>query len=411
MAEEEFGMLSVRILNYLRAKFECLIVGRSGLFDADWYLKRYPDISAANVDPLTHFMTFGYREDRDPNPIFSTRWHKKAYSLKETDNPILSYLGARKAGLSRKPNPWFDPVWYSQIHGLTPALDPMVHYLTHGAAEGNLPCANFPYQQRREGCATYANPLSHFWHRYVVKGYIGYCTSHYITGWAHRHTGPAIDLTISVNGVARGSVKPWIERPDVKELCGLDDPLGFFFVFPTRLRSGDEVEIRDEFGQPLSAEPITYTVAPLGKSNELYATRASIAASFLRGKGIEIGPYMQPTDLPPDCDVCFYDRMPPADLRATYDYRCGRPLFEPTVVGDAATLEGINGSKYDFIIANHLIEHLENPIAFLIAVSSALNSGGCAMLAAPDKRYSFDVIAHVPTFAGEMAYRAPAIFS
>jgi hypothetical protein len=63
-----------------------------------------------------------------------------------------------------------------------------------------------------------------------VTGGVGFCTSYYITGWAHRYVGPAIDLTITVNGVPTGTVKPWIARRDVKEVLGRDDALGFFFV-------------------------------------------------------------------------------------------------------------------------------------------------------------------------------------
>lgn len=389
----------MRPLNHLRLNLDIWRVSLTRLFDKVWYLRRYPDILAANVDPLSHFMTFGYKEGRDPNPIFDTKWYKTTYFLRQTDNPILSYIRARSSGFLTKPNPWFDPVWYAQVNNLPRGLDPMLHYLTTGAAEGNLPCADFPHPQLYDDCAASGDPLSYFWHRYAVTGGVGSCTSYFITGWAHRYIGPAIDLTITVNGIPKGAVTPWIERPDVKEVLGRDHALGFFFVFPTRLRSGDKVEIRDEFDRPLGPEPITYNVAPLGAARDLYGTRASVAASFLKGKGIEIGPYTQPTDLSPDCLVTFYDRLSAKKLRDSYDHRCGRPLFEPTIVGEAAHLEGISKNTCDFIIANHVIEHLETPIAFLQAVSSALTDGGCAMIVAPDKRYSFDVNRQITSFA------------
>jgi hypothetical protein len=281
----------MRMLTDLRLTFDIWLARRSGLFDNIWYCERYPDILAANVDPLTHFMTFGYREGRDPNQIFDTK--------------------CEKPEIFRKRNPWFDPVWYAQIHALPRALDPMLHYLTRGAAERNLPCAEFLHPLLYEHCAAAGCPASYFWHRYAVTGAVGFCTSYYITGWAHRYVGAAINLTISINGLPTGTVKPWIARRDVKEVLGRDDALGFLFVFPTRLRSGDKIEIHDEFHRPLSVKPITYTIAPLGTTNDLYGTRASVAASFLKGKGIEIGPYTQPTDLSPDCDVVFNDRLCP----------------------------------------------------------------------------------------------------
>ena len=43
-----------------------------------------------------------------------------------------------------------------------------------------------------------------------------------------------------------------------------------------------------------------------------------------------------------------------------------------------------------FIIANHVIEHFEDPIGFLKALPRALNPGGRVLLIAPNKRFTFD---------------------
>jgi hypothetical protein len=42
-------------------------------FDATFYLAANPDIAAAGVDPLRHFLTTGWLEGRDPTPRFSVR--------------------------------------------------------------------------------------------------------------------------------------------------------------------------------------------------------------------------------------------------------------------------------------------------------------------------------------------------
>lgn len=39
-------------------------------FDADYYLATYADVAAAGVDPFQHFMTFGWREGRNPSKRF-----------------------------------------------------------------------------------------------------------------------------------------------------------------------------------------------------------------------------------------------------------------------------------------------------------------------------------------------------
>lgn len=42
-------------------------------FDRDFYLARNPDVRASGVDPLQHYVVYGYREYRDPSSWFSTQ--------------------------------------------------------------------------------------------------------------------------------------------------------------------------------------------------------------------------------------------------------------------------------------------------------------------------------------------------
>jgi hypothetical protein len=69
------------------------------LFDADWYLRQYPDIAASKVDPVVHYLGYGASEGRDPGPGFSTR----GYFVRNPDvgadgmNPLVHYLRYGKA--------------------------------------------------------------------------------------------------------------------------------------------------------------------------------------------------------------------------------------------------------------------------------------------------------------------------
>jgi hypothetical protein len=69
-------------------------IERSGLFDRDWYLRTYPDVAAAFVDPLVHFYEVGWREGRDPGPDFATSDYLKANSdvARSGTNPLLHYI-------------------------------------------------------------------------------------------------------------------------------------------------------------------------------------------------------------------------------------------------------------------------------------------------------------------------------
>jgi hypothetical protein len=88
------------------------VIGRSGLFDTDWYLAQNPDVAAAGINPLVHYLRHGAAEGRDPNPLFDTDWYL-------AQNPDVAAAG----------------------------INPLVHYLRHGAAEGRDPiraAAEFP---------------------------------------------------------------------------------------------------------------------------------------------------------------------------------------------------------------------------------------------------------------------------
>lgn len=69
-------------------------------FDREFYLSMYRDVREANVDPFSHFMTFGYRENRDPAPVFDTHFYaRKHLSDPLSENPLVHYV---KRGMSPK---------------------------------------------------------------------------------------------------------------------------------------------------------------------------------------------------------------------------------------------------------------------------------------------------------------------
>ncbi len=71
------------------------------LFDPGYYLRSNPDVAACGLDPLAHYMAFGWREGRNPSSRFDAQWYIDTY---------------RDVGEA--------------------ALNPLVHYIIHGASEG-----------------------------------------------------------------------------------------------------------------------------------------------------------------------------------------------------------------------------------------------------------------------------------
>lgn len=55
--------------------------GLQGQMDAAWYLRAYPEVAAADVDPVFHYLLFGQREGRDPSPAFDTQAYLDRYPV------------------------------------------------------------------------------------------------------------------------------------------------------------------------------------------------------------------------------------------------------------------------------------------------------------------------------------------
>ncbi len=102
------------------------------LFDAAYYLERYPDIEARGQDPYAHYLRFGADEGRYPNPLFYTKWYYERYPdvKKAGFNALLHYylLGAAEG---RDPHPLFCTKWYLNHHPelVKTGVNALLHFL------------------------------------------------------------------------------------------------------------------------------------------------------------------------------------------------------------------------------------------------------------------------------------------
>ncbi len=129
--------------------------------------------------------------------------------------------------------------------------------------------------------------------------------------------------------------------------------------------------------------------APFGATID--ETRRAVAAAFLHGDGIEVGALHQPLIVPGTARVKYVDRMKVAELRQQYPELLNATLVEPEIVDDGETLATIGDATQDFVIANHFIEHCENPVLTFQNLLRVLKPGGIVFIAVPDKRFTFDV--------------------
>ena len=61
-------------------------------FDASQYLRFYPDLRAARVDPFEHFISHGLAEGRRPNYIFDCDWYQRGENDRLGQEPLPPYL-------------------------------------------------------------------------------------------------------------------------------------------------------------------------------------------------------------------------------------------------------------------------------------------------------------------------------
>ncbi len=110
----------------------------SPLFDPAYYLETNPDVSKRGMDPLLHFVKYGSREGRQPNPWFSILQYRAAYQVPDdTTNPLIHYLDNPDNG-TLKTSTHFDGAFYTSRYGdaARSLQTPLEHFLRKGLPEG-----------------------------------------------------------------------------------------------------------------------------------------------------------------------------------------------------------------------------------------------------------------------------------
>ena len=103
-----------------------------------------------------------------------------------------------------------------------------------------------------------------------------------------------------------------------------------------------------------------------------------------------LGALHSPLSVPADVTVRYVDRMDSAGLRTHYPELAAERLVEVDVIDDGEALGSQPDASADFIIANHFIEHTEDPLGTLANHLRVLRDGGILYLAVPDRRRTFD---------------------
>ena len=122
---------------------------------------------------------------------------------------------------------------------------------------------------------------------------------------------------------------------------------------------------------------------------------------LLRGAGLEIGAFNVPACLPDDCSVEYCDVVTREEAIGFFPELCLEDLVEVDHICDL-DMDGLNiftESAFDFVILNHVIEHVANPIFVIDELFRICRPGGMVVVSAPDKDFTFDKNRDLTPFA------------
>jgi predicted SAM-dependent methyltransferase len=98
--------------------------------------------------------------------------------------------------------------------------------------------------------------------------------------------------------------------------------------------------------------------------------------------------------MPRAARVRYVDVLSRDQLLATHSsavYGDPKWVVETDVIDDGERLATFADGSVDFVVANHMLEHTEDPIATLKHLVRVLRPGGTLFLTLPDARHTFDV--------------------
>lgn len=166
-----------RMLRSPQRLLELRSVAISGVFDARYYIERYPDVRAGRVSPLVHFVLSGAREGRSPHPLFDAGYYlSENPDVRATgSNPLVHYLRSG-AGEGRDPHPLVRTSYYLQQRPdlKRPGVNPLVHLITTSEIEGTphpLFDPQYYVDAHPEVLQSGLSPLAHFIDRGALAGY------------------------------------------------------------------------------------------------------------------------------------------------------------------------------------------------------------------------------------------------
>ena len=159
----------------------------------------------------------------------------------------------------------------------------------------------------------------------------------------------------------------------------------------------------DAAAERLAAAPPTAAAPEAPATPAPTDVRQKVAYEYLKpgSSGIEIGAFASPLAVPPGVHVAYLDRHDPREIQAEFNIAGLTPkdfgfdsaaLIVPDILDDGQALAKVGDLSQDFVIANHVLEHFENPVKGFKNMLRVLKHGGVLYLALPEMQHSCDRI-------------------
>lgn len=216
-----------------------------------------------------------------------------------------------------------------------------------------------------------------------------------IRGWVLGKSSPVIEVELIQDNAVIQNISVCQSRPDVAKLYP-GEPLAEKCGFSKEVEIGMLPAKSDFLLNAVLQDNTRLALGVVRLKQEVHhwdrrqQQRWQIASQYLFGKGIEIGGLHSPLKVPANAKVSYVDRMSVSDLKKHYSNFDENELVKVDIVDDGEFLSTIPDASVDFVIANHMIEHCENPIVTIENYLRVLKLGGIIYMAVPDKRYTFD---------------------
>ncbi len=118
--------------------------------------------------------------------------------------------------------------------------------------------------------------------------------------------------------------------------------------------------------------------------------REVLSYRYIIGEGIEIGALNNPLQVSTDVRTRYVDRMDEYTLTQHYPEMKNYNLVHVDIVTDGEKLEKVKNESQNFVIANHFLEHCQDPITTLNNMFRVLTNEGIIYLTIPNKRSTLD---------------------